>query len=156
MADGVPQELVETVLAVPLHRTLGLWGINPGDAAAGVELDAHDPGLNRSGVLHGAVAPLLMDVACYLAVMAEPEPGAGAVTVSIASSLLAAVPAGATVRARGRIDRRGAASRICLRRCRPARRLGSQQTRATRVDRGRWSSADRHVPSAAGKAPSCG
>ena len=76
---------------------------------AGVELDAHDAALNPSRVLHGAVAPLMMDVACYLAVMAELEPGAGAVTVSIASSLLAAVPAGATVRARGRIDRRGRA-----------------------------------------------
>jgi acyl-coenzyme A thioesterase PaaI-like protein len=28
-----------------------------------------------SRVLHGAVAPSMMDVACYLAVMAELEPG---------------------------------------------------------------------------------
>lgn len=101
------QALVDTVLAVPLHRTLGLRLIDADEPAAGVEIDARASALNPSGVLHGAVAPLLMDVACYLAVMAELEPGANAVTVSIASSLLAAVPGGATVRARGRVDRRG-------------------------------------------------
>jgi uncharacterized protein (TIGR00369 family) len=105
--EGPLPELVETVLAVPLHRTLGLRLIDPDDAAAGVELDVRGAALNPSRVLHGAVAPLMMDVACYLAVMAELQPGANAVTVSIASSLLTAVPAGATVRAHGRIDRRG-------------------------------------------------
>jgi len=101
------RELVETVLAVPLHRTLGLRLIEPDDMAGGVELDVGAAAMNPSRVLHGAVAPLMMDVACYLTVMAELEPGANAVTVSIASSLLAAVPEGATVRARGRVDRRG-------------------------------------------------
>lgn len=105
--DDAQRQLVETVLAVPLHRTLGLRLIDPDDAAAGLELDAHGTALNPSRVLHGAVAPLMMDVACYLAVMAELEPGANAVTVSIASSLLAAVPEGSTVQARGRVDRRG-------------------------------------------------
>jgi uncharacterized protein (TIGR00369 family) len=105
--EGTQRELVEAVLAVPLHRTLGLRLIDPGDMAAGVELDAHAAALNPSRVLHGAVAPLMMDVACYLAIMAELDPGAGAVTVSIASSLLAAVSEGATVQARGQIDRRG-------------------------------------------------
>ena len=106
-SEDTRRELVETVLAVPLHRLLGLRLFDPGDAAAGLELDVRGAALNPSGVLHGAVAPLMMDVACYLAVMAELEPGATAVTVSIASSLLAAVPEGATLRARGRIDRRG-------------------------------------------------
>ncbi len=101
------RELVATVLAVPLHHTLGLRLIDPEAMAAGVEIDVGAAAMNPSRVLHGAVAPLMMDVACYLAVMAELEPGANAVTVSIASSLLAAVPEGATVQARGQIDRRG-------------------------------------------------
>ncbi|HET6448487.1 MAG TPA: PaaI family thioesterase [Conexibacter sp.] len=105
--EDTQRELIETVLAVPLHRSLGLRPIDPGDMTAGVELDAHAAALNPSRVLHGAVAPLMMDVACYLAVMADLEPGANAVTVSIACSLLAAVPEGGTVQARGRIDRRG-------------------------------------------------
>lgn len=99
--------LIETVLAVPLHRALGLRAVDAGDPAAGVELDVRAVALNPSGVLHGAVAPLMMDVACYLAIMPTLEAGANAVTVSIASSLLAAVPADATVRARGRVERRG-------------------------------------------------
>jgi uncharacterized protein (TIGR00369 family) len=105
--DESQRALVETVLSVSLHRTLGLRLIDRDEPAAGVELDAHAAILNPSGVLHGAIAPLMMDVACYLAIMVRLEPGANAVTVSIASSLLTAVPSGATVQARGRIDRRG-------------------------------------------------
>lgn len=105
--EDTRQGLIETVLAVPLHRTLGLRLIDLDDMTAGVELDAHPAALNPSRVLHGAVAPLMMDVACYLAIIADLEPGANAVTISIASSLLAAVPEGDTVQARGRIDRRG-------------------------------------------------
>ncbi len=106
-ADESLRALLRTVLAVPLHRALGLRAVDPGDPAAGVELDVGPEALNPAGVLHGSVAPLMMDVACYLAIAPELDPGANAVTVSIASSLLAAVPAGATVRARGRVDRRG-------------------------------------------------
>jgi uncharacterized protein (TIGR00369 family) len=105
--EDTQPELIEPVLAVPLHRTLGLRLIDPDDMTVGVELDAHAAALNPSRVLHGAVAPLMMDVVCYLAIMADLEPGATAVTVSIASSLLAAVPEGGMVQARGRIDRRG-------------------------------------------------
>lgn len=105
--DERQRALVEAVLAVPLHRMLGLRLADPADPAAGVEIDVGPNAVNPSGVLHGSVAPLLMDVACYLAIFPQLQPGANAVTASIATSLLAAVPEGATVRARGRVERRG-------------------------------------------------
>jgi len=106
-ADEALNPLLEAVCSAPLHRMLGLRPADPDDPAAGVELDVGPEALNPAGVLHGAVAPLMMDVACYLAIQPQLEPGANAVTVSIASSLLAAVPPGATVRAQGRVERRG-------------------------------------------------
>lgn len=98
---------IAAILAVPLHRLLGLRLIDAADPAAGVEIDVGEAALNPAGVLHGTVAPLLIDVACFLALRPQLPPGGHAVTANTASSLLAAVPPGRTVRARGTVDRRG-------------------------------------------------
>jgi uncharacterized protein (TIGR00369 family) len=63
--------------------------------------------MNPSNVLHGGVVPMLMDVACYLAVLDELDAGTRAVTVNLNVSLLSSVPAGQTVRFSARVDRRG-------------------------------------------------
>ncbi len=107
MPDTREDETIAAILAAPLHRLLGLRLIDPADPAAGVEIDVGPAALNPQGVLHGTVAPLLVDVACFLALRPLLLPGAHAVTANTATSLLAAVPAGRTVRARGSVDRAG-------------------------------------------------
>lgn len=105
--DTTEREAVAAILAVPLHRLLGLRLIDASDPAAGVEIDVGPAALNPAGVLHGTVAPLLIDVACFLALRPQLPAGGHAVTANTASSLLAAVPPGRTVRARGTVDRCG-------------------------------------------------
>ena len=105
--SALEREAVASILAVPLHRLLGLRLIEPDAPAAGVEIDVGPAALNPAGVLHGTVAPLLIDVACFLALRPHLPPGGHAVTASTASSLLVAVPPGRTVRARGTVDRCG-------------------------------------------------
>jgi uncharacterized protein (TIGR00369 family) len=105
--ETAEREAVAAILAAPLHRLLGLRLIDERDPAAGVEIDVGPAALNPSGVLHGTVAPLLIDVACFLAVRPRLPAGGHAVTANTACSLLAAVPPGRTVRARGRVDRCG-------------------------------------------------
>lgn len=105
--DATERDAIAAILAAPLHRLLGLRLVDEQDPAAGVEIDVGEAALNPSGVLHGTVAPLLIDVACFLAVRPQLPPGGHAVTATTATSLLAAVPPGRTVRARGVVDRCG-------------------------------------------------
>ncbi len=98
---------VRTVLDLPLHRTLGLRLVDEDDPAAGVAITIGDLALNPSGSLHGGLVPLCLDVAAYIAVVDQLEPGTNAVTVNIDVSLISAVAPGRTVRFEAVVDRRG-------------------------------------------------
>lgn len=107
MSDDERNAVIENVVSIPLHKALGVRLVDPERPAAGIEIDVGDLVRNPSGVLHGGVVPMLLDVACYLAVMDELESGTHAVTVNVTASLLSSVPAGETVRFVGHLDRRG-------------------------------------------------
>lgn len=110
-----PRDLraVEQVLALPLHRLLELHLVDPDDPAAGVALEVGEHSVNPAGVLHGGLVPLLLDVACFLAVLPRLPGGSTAVTVSTTASLLAPVARGATVHVRGEVTRLGRSLVYC-------------------------------------------
>lgn len=101
-------DVVPHVLDLPLHRAIGLRLHDPADPTAGLALDVDGRTVNPSGVLHGGLVPLVLDVAAYLALVPQLPAGAsGAVTVSSTVSLLTAVPAGGSVVAAATVERCG-------------------------------------------------
>ena len=102
-----PQERLAAILAVPVHRALGLELLDPDDPAAGAAVTLDEMALNAFGILHGGLVPLLLDVAGYLAVIGELGPEENAVTVNVSASLLTGARAGERIEVRGRLDRRG-------------------------------------------------
>ena len=107
LTDAEIAGAVRGVLEVPLHRSLGVALVDPADPAAGLEIEVGELALNNKGVLHGGLVPLLLDVAAYLAVLPELEPGTNAVTTSVTASLLVGVQPRQWVRVRGQVDRCG-------------------------------------------------
>lgn len=100
-------EIVSTVLSLPLHRNLGLRLRRDGDPTSGLVLVVDEATRNPGGVLHGGLAPLLVDVTCFLHLLPSLPADRHAVTVSSTASLLAAVPLGAEVTTSARVDRLG-------------------------------------------------
>lgn len=112
-ADDPLPAAYRTVLEVPLHQALGVTYAEPDDPAAGLLLPVQGLALNPARVLHGGLAPTLLDVSAFLRVLPLLDPGTNAVTHSASCSLLRAVPEGATVRFTGRVDRRGRSLLFC-------------------------------------------
>ena len=100
-------ERMRDVLAIPLHRFLGLRPVDPNDPAAGVLLETTPASLNQVNLLHGGVAIALLDVACYLALAPSLGPGEHAVTHDLSVQLLRPVPSGMLVHFRGKVLRAG-------------------------------------------------
>lgn len=100
-------EIVATVLDLPLHRQLGLRLQRDGDPTSGLVLEVGEASRNPGGVLHGGLAPLLVDVTCFLRLLPGLPRDRHAVTVSSTASLLAAAPLGGTVTTKARVDRLG-------------------------------------------------
>lgn len=101
------------VLEVPLHRALGVRFIDPESPGSGIELEVVELARNNVGILHGGIAAALLDVAAYLAVVPELEPGTNAVTVSSSVSQLRPVGAGESIRFEGEVTRRGRSLAFC-------------------------------------------
>ena len=100
---------VAAVLAIPLHRFLGVALLDPDDPPAGIWFPVEEPAQNNVGVLHGGVVSALLDVASYLALLPTFEPGEHAVTHDLSVSLLRPVSAGSRVELTGTVLRRGRA-----------------------------------------------
>lgn len=100
-------EMVAAVTALPLHQSLGLALIDLDLPERGVTLPVDERTTNPSGVLHGGLVPLVLDVTAYLALLPSLERGASAATVGASCSLLRAVPAGGQVTAHATLDRLG-------------------------------------------------
>lgn len=98
---------VETVLAVPLHRFLGLALADPADPAEGIALDVGESAMNNATVLHGGIVAALLDVACYLSVLPHLAGHENAVSHDLTASILKPVPAGSRLRVRGEVVRLG-------------------------------------------------
>ncbi len=98
---------VQAVLAIPLHRFVGLQLADVDDPAAGVVLEVTGQSLNQADLLHGGIVTALLDVASYLALAPLLEPGEHAVTHDLSVQLLRPVEAGARLHLRGEVLRRG-------------------------------------------------
>lgn len=106
-SDDVVRRVVEAVAGLPLHESLGIRLVDPARPERGLLMDVTDATVNPSGVLHGGLVPLLLDVCSYLTLLPHLGDGQGAVTVSSTCSLLAAVPHGGTVHATATVERAG-------------------------------------------------
>lgn len=95
------------VLAIPLHRFLGLALADEDDPSAGVLLSVTEPSLNQADLLHGGVVTALLDVAAFLALAPDLAAHEHAVTHELSVQLLRPVPAGALLLLRGEVLRRG-------------------------------------------------
>lgn len=100
-------EIVATVLELPLHKAVGIELIDVNDPARGVFVDTAENNVNVAQFLHGGIVPLLLDVASYLAAAELFEPGTNAVTVSNSVSLLRPVPVGERIEVSANVDRFG-------------------------------------------------
>lgn len=99
--------VLEQVLGLPLHRALGIALVDDGDPVAGVQVTVGPGIVNPTGVLHGGLVPLLLDVAGFLALLPQLPLDRHAVTVSTASSIIAAARTGDVVRVEAVVDRLG-------------------------------------------------
>ena len=100
---------IAAVLAIPLHRFLGVALLDEADPASGIAFPVSQAAQNQVGVLHGGVVTALLDVASYLALSPHLGPGEHAVTHDLAVSLLRPVSGGSQVEVRGTVLRRGRA-----------------------------------------------
>ena len=100
-------EVLATVLSTPLHQALGIRLRDPDDPTAGLEVEVGPDNVASSGVLHGGLHGLLIDVSAYLLLASELPSGAFAATISSSVSLVAAARLGSTVTTSARIDRLG-------------------------------------------------
>lgn len=100
---------IEAVLAIPLHRFLGVELLDVDDPAAGIAFLVDEAAQNQVGVLHGGVVAALLDVASYLALSAHLGRDEHAVTHDLAVQLLRPVSGGSRVEVRGTVLRRGRA-----------------------------------------------
>lgn len=98
---------VQAVLDLPLHRSLGLALADDGDPAAGLRLEVTSAVANPSGVLHGGLVPLVLDVTSFLCALPQLPDDTSAVTVSNTCSIIAAVRLGEVVHATARLERLG-------------------------------------------------
>lgn len=102
MADFYPE-----VLAIPLHRFLGLSPIDPGDPSQGVAFTVAEASAAPGGYLHGGAVSSVLDVACFFALIPTLGDGEMAATVDSSVQLIRSVPLGARVELRGELIRRG-------------------------------------------------
>ncbi len=100
-------DLLAGITAIPLHRFLGLHGLQAADGQASLKITVNENTANPAGVLHGGVAYALCDVVAYAALLTCIEAGAGAVTHDIHVSVIRAAPLGAEVEFRGQVVRKG-------------------------------------------------
>ena len=95
------------VLAIPLHRYLGLVLADDRNPSAGVVLEVTEAALNQANLLHGGIVTALLDVASYLALAPHLAAHEHAVTHELSVQLLRPVPAGARLLLTGQVLRRG-------------------------------------------------
>lgn len=100
-------EILESVLTTPLHRSIGMRLRVPGDPTAGLELDVSTDTATPAEVLHGGLHGLLIDVTSALLLATELPRGSYAATISSSISIVSAARLGGTVTTNAQIDRLG-------------------------------------------------
>ena len=107
MIDGVHVDDLEpwvaAVLAIPMHRFVGLRLRDPQDLTQGLLLQVTTTSLNQAQLLHGGIVSALLDVAAFVALRPSLLPGEHAVTHAISVQLLRPVGEGAEVHFQGEV-----------------------------------------------------
>jgi acyl-coenzyme A thioesterase PaaI-like protein len=93
-------------LAVPLAAALGAELLDDDDPAGGARCVVAGIADNGGGSAHAAALAALLELAGYLALAPTLATDEHAVTHAVALQLIGAAPVGATVEARGALDRR--------------------------------------------------
>lgn len=93
----------------PLHRAMGVEFVQAGDGQSQLAVTVSADLTNASGMFHGGVVYTVCDMACYLALMSQLEPGESAATHDIHVSVMRAARLGDRVIFSGRLLKRGRA-----------------------------------------------
>jgi uncharacterized protein (TIGR00369 family) len=97
---------VATALAVPLQHALGARLVDPADARRGVHFPVRELACTPFGTLHGGALVTVLELAGYLAVLAELSDTQHAVTHAMSVQHVAAAREGEDVVVVGRLVRR--------------------------------------------------
>lgn len=95
------------VRALPLHRDLGVTGIESADGAATLHFTVNSYAVNPAGALHGGVLYTLCDVAAYSALLSQLPMDREAVTHDLHVSVMRAAGEGEAVVVSARVRRLG-------------------------------------------------
>jgi len=100
---------VAAVLAIPLHRFVGVELLDPAAPEKGIAFPVGLSAQNQAQLLHGGVVTALLDVACFLALLPQLGADQHAVTHDLSVSLLRPVSADSRVELTGQVLRLGRA-----------------------------------------------
>lgn len=95
------------VRALPLHRDLGVTGIEAADGVATLCFTVNRYTVNPAGALHGGVLYTLCDVAAYSALLSRLPEDREAVTHDLHVSVMRSAVEGAAVEVTARVRRLG-------------------------------------------------
>jgi len=93
--ENYTDALTQTVISLPIHQTLGLSIVSQSQTAvptALLEFTTQQLHLTPSHTVHGGITQLVINAACFLAVITILSIGQGAVTIASSFQMLNAVP----------------------------------------------------------------
>jgi uncharacterized protein (TIGR00369 family) len=94
------------ILEHPLHRAMGVESEQDASGRTLLAVTVNENTANVAGKFHGGIAYAVCDMACYLALLPELQPGENAATLDIHVSMLRAASLGDRVRFSGTLLRR--------------------------------------------------
>lgn len=92
------QNKLEELARLPLHRHLGIENIRSDNGEGALEFDAGEALINATGVLHGGVIYMVLDICAYAGMFSVLPPDRVAVTHDIHVSVMRPVMMGDRVR----------------------------------------------------------
>ncbi len=102
------EQQLEGISQIPLHRFLGVRGLDSSDGRASLKITVNENTANPAGMLHGGVAYALCDVVSYAALLPQLAEGEQAVTHDIQVSVMRAARLGDEVEFTGKVEKQGA------------------------------------------------
>jgi uncharacterized protein (TIGR00369 family) len=104
---GIVPQVLDAILANPLHRACELRVRRAAAGSSRIRFRVNEFSTNITGHLHGGITYAMVDVACFLALCSQLEPGRHGVTVDIHVSVLRPANRGEDMLVRATVDRMG-------------------------------------------------
>ncbi|RDW89409.1 hypothetical protein BP6252_01441 [Coleophoma cylindrospora] len=112
--DEYTSNTTKDVLSVAIHQHLGISLISQSPYHAVIEVTTGPEHMTPSSTLHGGITTLLLDTACYLALIPTLSAGQSAATAASSFQLMNPVAGlGKVVRFGGKVVRRGGSVAFC-------------------------------------------